>query len=155
MGPQALTGAVNEYLKVSLPIVAALVAGCGLGVVLGRFSRWKFARRQTQLALERAARDIRKFNNLGFGVRFGSHASKQLTEAEYICIFRSRGDNYLLPPTGETRMRPEGVPRSKHRRQERERHMLRSQILAFAQQDRDPNDTGVVDLRTRTNRRYR
>jgi hypothetical protein len=150
MGPQDVAAALNTHLSLFILTAVAVAAGL-IGFVCGRWSMWKTATDTVQLALERAARDIRLFHENRYGaVGHGHPIRKLLTEIEYIVDWRSRGLNYLVKPSGEPRTRRSDEPRSAYFRRQRQRNQIFGFVVPPAS-----DDTGVVTRRERTNRRFR
>lgn len=154
MTPQAAATALNSHLSWLVFAATFAAAGVAIGVLLGRVSMMRAAKNEVQLALERAARDIRLLRENRYGNRPGLAAYKVLQEAEYLTEWRSRNGNHLVKPSGESRMRPPGEPRSQRGRAEARKAQQRNQIFALINQRRSPDDTGVTDTKTRTHRRY-
>lgn len=143
---QADTGIINQYLNVILIGSMFGVVFSAVGFVLGRYGAFREARSGLQLALERAARDLRAYNTNVWGKVPGAMAAKALREAEEILWWRSRGANYLAKPTGTSRMRPPDEKRSETRRRER----AHNQIWTTPRSD----DTGHVSAKELMRRRY-
>lgn len=155
MFTQALVTVFNSHLSWLIFAVSCGTAGVGVGFLCGRYSMVYAANDMLQLALERAARDIRLFRENRVGEVPNGAAYRLLMEAEYMVAWRATGDNHLTKPTGESRMRPPGVPRSRVARLDQERRRRRNQITAFAFINRgDSDDTGAMSRSDRINRRY-
>lgn len=157
MMAQRLMDVLNSHLSWTVFAVTCGVAGMGFGLICGRYSMRQTAIDMLQLALERAARDIRLFRNNRVGGIPQAASYRLLEEAEYLVSWRAQGANYLTRPTGKSRMRPPGEPRSRVARLNEERAIRRNQIQAFGLINSRPlgeNDTGAVRRPDRINRRY-
>lgn len=148
---QAAATVLNTHLSWLVFAVACGIAGTGIGFYCGRLSMRQTATDMLQLALERAARDIRLFRENRVGGVPHAAAYLLLVEAEYMTAWRAQGDNHLVKPSGASRMRPPDVPRSRHAARQAQRNQIR---FAGINGQRGSEDTGSVDTRTRMNRRY-
>lgn len=157
MMAQRLFDVLNSHLSWTVFAVTCGVAGMGFGLICGRYSMRRTAIDMLQLALERAARDIRLFRHNRVGGVPQAASYRLLEEAEYIVSWRSQGTNFLVKPCGESRMRPPDEPRSRVARLNEERALRRNQIQAFGILNPRPlgeKDTGAVRRPDRINRRY-
>lgn len=149
MPAQAAGNSVNQYLSVFIIVAMAAVVFGAVGYVVGRGRGWQLAKHDMQIALERAARDVRLFARNRYGAAPASAPALVLREVEQILWFRSRGTNFLVKPTGESRMRPPNEPRSERRRKEN----IRNEIWNRPKPADD--DTGQVSQKKLMQRRYR